>query len=114
MCTATKYNQSHAPDLTLNDDTSIFTSRRNARLGHHGRCVHRELENSDLCTSPIQVLTSSASTGALALGLSTGGHGDSLLFSRLIQLVRRSADFAGSAVPVVNHLEGEHGIQDEA
>lgn len=103
-----------APDPALNGDTSDLTSRQNARLGHHRRCVHRELENSDLCTSPIQDLTSSASTGALALGLSTGGHGDSLLSSRLIQLVRRSADFAGSAVPVVDHLKGEHGIQDEA
>jgi len=59
-------------------------------------------------------LPPSASAGALALGLSTGGHGDGLFSSRLVQLVRRSADFAGSAVPVVDHLESENGVEDEA
>lgn len=59
-------------------------------------------------------LTSSASARALALGLSTGSHGDSLFSSRLVQLVRGSADFAGSTVPVVDHLESEHGVEDEA
>lgn len=114
MCTATGYNQSHAPGPTLHGDTSNFTSHRNARSFHQWRCVRRELENSGLCTSFIQALTSSASARALALVLSTGSHGDSLLSSRLIQLVRGSADFAGSAVPVVDHLESEHGVEDEA
>jgi hypothetical protein len=59
-------------------------------------------------------LTSSASAGALALGLSTCSHGDGLFSSRLVQLVRGSTDFAGSAVPVVDHLESENGIEDEA
>jgi len=59
-------------------------------------------------------LTSSASARALALGLSTGGHSNSLSSSRLVQLVRRSTDFAGSAVPVVDHLESENGVEDEA
>jgi hypothetical protein len=59
-------------------------------------------------------LTSSASARALALGLSTASHGDSLFSSRLVQLVRRSTDFAGSTVPVVDHLESENGIEDEA
>lgn len=59
-------------------------------------------------------LTSSAGARALALGLCTGSHGDSLVSSRLIQLVRWSTDFAGSTVPVVDHLESEHGVEDEA
>ena len=59
-------------------------------------------------------LTSSTSARTLALGLSTGSHGDGLLSSRLIQLVRGCADFAGSTVPVVDHLESEHSVEDEA
>ena len=59
-------------------------------------------------------LTSSASAGAFALGLSTGSHGNSLFSSRLVQLVRRSTDFAGSAVPVVDHLKSQNGVEDEA
>ena len=59
-------------------------------------------------------LTSSASAGTLALGLGACSHCNSLLSSRLVQPVRRSADLARGAVPIVDHLEGEDGIEDEA
>jgi hypothetical protein len=59
-------------------------------------------------------LTSSASARAFAFRLSTGSHGDSLFSSRLVQLVRRSTEFAGSAIPVVHHLQSENGVEDEA
>lgn len=59
-------------------------------------------------------LTSSASARTLAFRLSTGSHGNSFFSSRLVQLVRRSTDFAGSAVPVVDHLESENSVENKA
>jgi hypothetical protein len=72
----------------------------------------RKMEYGNVLSYPN--LTSSASARAFALGLSTASHGDSFFPSRLVQLVRGGTDFAGSTVPIVDHLESENGIEDEA